>query len=327
MPGGIRHGWNRRRRSLASHKVLVPLHPNQIKGQVSFVAQRGGKKKPQLYIYWISSKIGAIPGAGGCAGRVVLGCGAGAGLSAGSRGCTVPFPLPSPAGTPLALLSSLPHAEPIPTSSPPATKPKVFQGCLSPPAACAPSYTWAQTPAVNGSRRIGVCSAPPRCFLGVSTSWVEGGIAPPFRGSHSVGTSPWLSRCPPNPEAGGSGYGDRQLGGSPCYSQFGQQETRVIEPVLNRNRALRLFLKSHQVIHTLSRGPQQQEPCEFPPDFSGSLHSLGREARGRGRCRTAALPSRARDSGVLCSQIPLSCSVPAYCFDLQRVPRSGAAEG
>lgn len=33
-----------------------------------------------------------------------------------------------------------------------------------------------------------------------------------------------------------------------------------------------------------------------------------------------------RDGGVLLSKILLSCSVPAYCFDFQRVPCPGAAK-
>lgn len=65
-------------------------------------------------------------------------------------------------------------------------------------------------------------------LLRVPTSWVEDGIAPPFRGSHFIDATAWLSLCPQNPEAGGSGHRDGQSGWSRCYSQFGQLEINII---------------------------------------------------------------------------------------------------
>lgn len=69
-------------------------------------------------------------------------------------------------------------------------------------------------------------------LLGVCASWVEDGITPPFRGSHFVDTAARSSLCPQSPEAGGSGHRDRQSGASRCYSQFGQLEINITQPIV-----------------------------------------------------------------------------------------------
>ena len=238
------HSENWRRHFLASHKILVPLCPNQMvyKRQVSLVAQKG-KKKTQTYLLEFL-KQRSWPRSGrlcwkGCARVWSWGCRRPAGLSAGflllHRPLSSPFAcrdtfgsslLFAPRGANIRIEPFSCKIQNIPGLPVPAGSLHAF---LHVDTGTHTSLPWPLMVADGLVPDFHFHNA----LLRVSASWVADGITPPFRGSHFIDTTACLSLCPQNPEAGGSGYRDRQLGASRCYSQFGQLEINTIQPIFN----------------------------------------------------------------------------------------------